>query len=364
MKPKLKPGQNLESIQSDLIETVCSNYTNGVSIRALAKKMKMSPMKVRKILITGHAYATDLSIEINDLWKDGKTVEEIAEILSMTTSNVNSYLPYERIIYNMDERSVEADRQARYRARKKGLIPLVPEKEKFKNKTPRTRNKTMIIVVGKKLKKLLPKDIFDNASDPLSREHLSRPANTLLEDPPDPDKMIWCAELTTAGRGKDKKQGIILESANCGFVVICPVPDKPESDVNISHEEIVEFRRTFEQKILDSIRSGMLAFSLPEDKVLDYIDTIKNIEIVRGKQSMPAARLEELIEQEIKWEKGEDPIERFNVRGNFTHRKYGNNVYYRNVSDSLCNMLEMNDVERKVWIDEYFGTLREKICCK
>lgn len=42
---------------------------------------------------------------------------EIAEILNTTPANVNSYLPYERIIYRMEERSVEADRQARYTGR-------------------------------------------------------------------------------------------------------------------------------------------------------------------------------------------------------------------------------------------------------
>lgn len=129
MKPKLKPDYDLESIQSDLIETVCNSYKPGVSVRALAKELEMSPMKVRKILITGHAYSTDTSTEIGELYKDGKTVGEIAAILGCSVANVNSYLPYERIIYGMDERSVEADRQARYRERKKAGVEQ-PEKPK------------------------------------------------------------------------------------------------------------------------------------------------------------------------------------------------------------------------------------------
>ena len=51
------------------------------SIRALAKEMDLSPMKVRKILITGGAYSTDMSVEIDALWKDGKKADEIAWIL-------------------------------------------------------------------------------------------------------------------------------------------------------------------------------------------------------------------------------------------------------------------------------------------
>ena len=78
MRKKLKPDQDLEAIQSDLIETVCYNYKNGVSVRALAKQMELSPMKTRKILITGGVYSTDLSMEIGELYQDGKTVAEIA----------------------------------------------------------------------------------------------------------------------------------------------------------------------------------------------------------------------------------------------------------------------------------------------
>ena len=114
MRKKLKPDLDLEEVQTDLIETVCLNYKNGVSVRALAKSMELSPMKTRKILITGGVYSTDLSTEIGELYKDGKTVSEIAALLNTTPANVNSYLPYERIVYNMDEKSAEADRQARF----------------------------------------------------------------------------------------------------------------------------------------------------------------------------------------------------------------------------------------------------------
>ena len=88
MRKRLKPEQDLKSVQSGLIETVCYNYKNGVSIRALAKQMELSPMKTRKILITGGAYSTELSTEIGELYRDGKTVAEIAEMLNTTPANV------------------------------------------------------------------------------------------------------------------------------------------------------------------------------------------------------------------------------------------------------------------------------------
>lgn len=88
------------------------------SIRSAARELKISPMKLRKILITEGIYDNALSREIWTMYKGGMSVEEIAEAERMTVSNVYSYLPYEKIIYKMDQKSVNADRQQRYRDRK------------------------------------------------------------------------------------------------------------------------------------------------------------------------------------------------------------------------------------------------------
>ena len=368
MRKKLKPEQDLESVQSDLIETVCYNYKNGVSVRALAKQMELSPMKTRKILITGGCYSTDLSTEIGELYQDGKTVTEIAELLNTTPANVNSYLPYERIIYNMEERSVEADRQARYRERlRSGAQQSQVPKETIK--IERVRDKTMIIVIGQKLRKVLPKEIYDDASDPLARDKSYtwegyENGEFVIHEAPDPDKMIWCAELTSNGRGKGKKCGIVLMSANCGFAVICPVPIfNPSNPDHPTQVEIGEYREALEKMMMGAIRSGMLAFSLPEDKVLDYTETVRRIELVKGRRSTPGVRLEQLIEQELKWDKDVDPVERFNVRGNWTDRKFENGDY-RRVDEAVMRMLKMNEEEQRLWLDRFLAPLREEMSGK
>jgi len=364
MRQKLKPDYDPESIQSDLVETVCFKYKPGVSVRAIAKEMELSPMKVRKILITGGVYSTDLSTEIGELYKDGKTVSEIAELLYTTTANVNSYLPYERIIYNMEERSTEADRQARYRERlRSGVKEEKPEMPKIE----RVRNRTIVIVIGRKLRSILPKEIYDDVSDPLAREKsytlgTNISGEFVLHEPTDPDKMIWCAEVTTSGRGKNKKQGIVLMSANCGFAVISAFPPFTPADPNyLTGEELKAFRAELEKTCLASIRSGLLSFSLPENHVLDYTDTVARIELVKGKPSFPATRLEELIEQELEWKNGVDPLEYFNVRGNWTSRKYGNSTVYRPVEIALQQMLEMSEDEYRKWQVDFLAPIREKL---
>ena len=405
MRQKLKPNQNLDAVQSDLIETVCNLYSFGKSVRTVAKSMELSPMKVRKILITAGAYSTDLSTEIGELWKDGKTVGEIAEILSMTPANVNSYLPYERIIYNMDEKSVNADRQARYRERLRSRSASVSvfdtdqasvagesgvdkidagvsvESEKMRVRE-RMRTKTMIVVIGRKLRKLIPAEILDDTTDPLARDHSYTWGSNVggefvLHEPADPDRMIWCAELTSSGRGAKKKSGVVLMSANCGFAVISPLLPAPTltSEDELERMEYVERRRAEEENkrllkeyrsrletvLIDAIRRGMLDFCLPEDKVLDYTDTVRRVELVKGRASFPQTRIEELIERDLQWKTGDDPLEHFNVRGNWTSRKFGNNTGYRSVDMAVINMLGLNDEEQHEWLQRFTAPMREKM---
>jgi len=370
MRAKLKPELDLETVQENLIRKVCEAYTPGVSVRDLAKSLGLSPMKARKILITGGCYSTDLSDEIVELYRDGKTVGEIAEILKMSPANVNAYLPYEKIIYNMEERSPNADRHVRYRARKKEGLKSVKEEHP---KIERVRRSTLVIVIGKKFRTVLPKEVLDDSSDPLSRDVLDWDSDPW--NPRDPGKMIWCAELTVSGRGKDKKQAIVLESANSGFAVICALPQLPmlaaSKDMEAMHPDIQreaekdnarklkEFREALEQMMIDAIRSGFLDFELPENKVLDYTDIIARVELVRGKATNPAARLEDLIRQELDWDSGQDPLEHFNVRGNWTTRKFGNSPEYRSVNDAVFDMLDMDESDRESWYKAFAGSMKK-----
>ena len=118
-----------------------------------------------------------------------------------------------------------------------------------------------------------------------------------------------------------------------------------------------------EKMILGAIRDGFLAFALQEDKVLDYTDTVRRIELVKGRKSNPGVRLEELIKNELTWKPGMDPVESFNVRGNWTDRKFGNGDY-RRVDEAVMRMLGMNEEEQRSWLDRFLAPLREGMCGK
>ncbi len=145
MKSK-KPGYSSEVIQGELVEKVCAFFgrvfddfeverhaaLRGLrpgsmkwieimgdepSINETAEKFCMSPMKVRKLLITGGCYDTEIFREIRKSKDTGLTVEEIAEKIKKKPITVRSYLPYERVIYNLEERSVNADKLQRFKQR-------------------------------------------------------------------------------------------------------------------------------------------------------------------------------------------------------------------------------------------------------
>ena len=128
-----------------------------------------------------------------------------------------------------------------------------------------------------------------------------------------------------------------------------------------NERKIRGYRKELEEKWIGAIRDGLLHFALPEERVLDYTDTVGRIELLKGRRSTPGVRLEELIERELKWESGDDPLERFNVRGNWTNRKFGNSGSYRNVDAAVHEMLGLTQEEREAWFGAFLAPMREKM---
>lgn len=145
MKMK-KPEYNSTTVQGELVERICSFFgrvyddfeeerhlalrgrrpsdqkweetmMGDPTINETAKEFGITPMKVRKLLITGGSYDTETYREVKQLREQGLSVEQIAEKMDKKPGTVRSYFPYERVIYNLDERSVNADRLQRFKRR-------------------------------------------------------------------------------------------------------------------------------------------------------------------------------------------------------------------------------------------------------
>jgi hypothetical protein len=117
--------QNLKKEKElGLMDAVVKSYLKTGELKMTAEEFHLSPLKVRKLLITAGAYSTKLSAQVNQLWEQGKTVEQIQEITGLKKSSVNGYLPYTKVIYKSDQLSSNAERLRIFRQRESSVEKL------------------------------------------------------------------------------------------------------------------------------------------------------------------------------------------------------------------------------------------------
>ncbi len=82
------------------------------------KGIKLSTAKIRKILITGGLWTTERSREVAELYERLGSVEKVATELEVTPELVTMYLPYEKVVYDLEEKSGNAKRAERWREKR------------------------------------------------------------------------------------------------------------------------------------------------------------------------------------------------------------------------------------------------------
>lgn len=75
----------------------------------------LSTAKIRKILITGGCWSTRRSREVEKLYKKHKSIKLVAQKLGMSTELVTMYLPYKKVVYDLEEKSGNAKRIEKWR---------------------------------------------------------------------------------------------------------------------------------------------------------------------------------------------------------------------------------------------------------
>lgn len=91
----------------------------GLSVAEIARRLKISEQKTRKILITAGAWSSPLSLKIAKMREDGKSIDEISDSLGITRNAVLSYTPYGRGMKNAEYPTVNALRIRKCRQNKK-----------------------------------------------------------------------------------------------------------------------------------------------------------------------------------------------------------------------------------------------------
>jgi hypothetical protein len=80
--------------------------------------------KIRKLIITSGAYERSISVRINSLHREGKSIREIQELTGPSVASIRGYLPSQKTVYKMEEITVLAERLRKYRNRKNAVKKL------------------------------------------------------------------------------------------------------------------------------------------------------------------------------------------------------------------------------------------------
>ena len=126
-RPKKKPAYDADKIMKDLIAAVTESYEETGEMKRTAEEFDMSPLKIRKLLITAGVYSNEISDEVNDLKAAGKSIAEIQRITGLGRSSVNGYLPYTKAVYKPEELSLNAERINVYRNRQRVVKDLIED---------------------------------------------------------------------------------------------------------------------------------------------------------------------------------------------------------------------------------------------
>lgn len=77
--------------------------------------IELSTAKIRKILITGGCWSTERSREIQKKYLELKSVPLVAESLGLSAALVVMNLPYEKVVYDLEDKSGNAKRIEKWR---------------------------------------------------------------------------------------------------------------------------------------------------------------------------------------------------------------------------------------------------------
>lgn len=109
------------------IEAVKEVYDDCEEIKATALELGLAALKVRKLLITGNIISYEQTDTIQELQREGKTIQEIITITGLSRASINGYLPYSKVPYKEAEISSNAEWCITYRKRKAAVEALQEE---------------------------------------------------------------------------------------------------------------------------------------------------------------------------------------------------------------------------------------------
>lgn len=134
-RPKKKPNYDKAETISDLLKKAVELYDEpyddrkerskgAPSLSAVAREMNTTTIRVKKMLVTAGFYSTATSRKVQELLQNGADMQEIMSQTGLKDASVYSYMPYSKGVYNMDDPTLCAEQNRRYRMRKAIVLEL------------------------------------------------------------------------------------------------------------------------------------------------------------------------------------------------------------------------------------------------
>ena len=134
-RPKKKPNVDTKTEIAEMVSRACELLIEPFDDRRLrdaslpsmisvAEEMGVTIIKLKRLLITGGFYSSATSRAVQRMMNDRKNVDQICAELNMCPASFYANIPYSKGAYNLNEPSLCADQNVRYRERKKAVQQL------------------------------------------------------------------------------------------------------------------------------------------------------------------------------------------------------------------------------------------------
>lgn len=113
--PAALPGIITEELQNRVVHLYqqAASGARHPSLQSIAKTLEASgipgitPLKIRRILITAGVYESRTAARISELRAEGRSVSEIMSIMNLSRASVHAYLPYPKERYQLNQPHAE-----------------------------------------------------------------------------------------------------------------------------------------------------------------------------------------------------------------------------------------------------------------
>ncbi len=110
-------AEKISGQDAGLYQAVIDSYLETGSVLKTSRALSVSEVKVRRVLLTEGLWSSRTSLQVQHYHNQNMTASQIAQLFHTTEKAVQQYMPYERGMYNKEDRTTDAQHSAIYRER-------------------------------------------------------------------------------------------------------------------------------------------------------------------------------------------------------------------------------------------------------